>query len=56
MINVTFPEIGTKIAEQRSQMGSKNLILHLDNAHCPNSRQATAKIVKLRLSRILHPP
>jgi hypothetical protein len=51
MINVVFPEIGTKIAEQHPQKGLTNLILQIDNAPCQNSKQATAEIQKLRLSK-----
>jgi hypothetical protein len=51
MVNVVFPEIGTKIAEQRSQKGLTNLILQIDNAPCQNSKQATAEIQKLRFSK-----
>jgi hypothetical protein len=50
MINVVFPEIRTKIAEQCSQKDFKNLILHMDNVPYHNSRQSTAEIEKLELS------
>jgi hypothetical protein len=35
---------------------SQDLILDMDDARCYNSQQTTAKIEKLRLSRISDPP
>jgi hypothetical protein len=56
VINVVFPEIGTKTAEDGLQKGLKNLILHMSSALRHNSRQMRMEIQKLRLARILEPP
>jgi hypothetical protein len=54
LINIVSPEIETKTTEQHWQKDLKNLILHLNNIPCHNSRQMTAEIEKSELSRIRH--
>jgi hypothetical protein len=49
MINVVFPETGTKIAKQRPQKGRKTMILQVDTASCHHSRQTTAEIERTRI-------
>jgi hypothetical protein len=43
-VNVVFPEIGTKLLRSPPHNGLKNLILHMDNVPCDNSRQTMMEI------------
>jgi hypothetical protein len=54
MINIVFPEIGAKLAEERPQQGLKNVDRRRDRASCHNSGQAT-EIKQLGLSRLPYP-
>jgi hypothetical protein len=56
LINAVFPEIRTKITEERPQNDLKIPIRDLESAPCHNSRQTSVEIEKFGLSRIPHRP